>query len=211
MIDVHRGTSAFNKGVEIGDKIGQVEPGNGGYELTLDRGSKVYQVFVKSSGLAFVDRINHKQLEDQISSAAKSRIKKLSFLRMDTASLSKTVVLDAIDGVHMGALRRTNDTPIIEKQTMEGLRWIPEHAREIVWDAGIRVLATPSILDLDESFKTAQPRGIHGGYTAIAGLYMGASNIMAVSERVQYRNNPPQIIDSREIICHELATLSTIV
>jgi hypothetical protein len=201
VIDVHRGTSAFNKGLENGDQIGDVRPGNGGINLTFKRGGQVYQVFLRSSAVPFTEQINHSQLEAEISEAAKQRIKKLTALNTNTGDLAKVTLLDAIDGVHMSALRRTDDTPIVEKQTLEGLRWVPQTARAIVWDSGIRVLITPSILELDEFFKTAKPRGVHGGYTAVGGLFLGS--LIAISERVQYRNNTPQLVDSRGTICHE--------
>jgi hypothetical protein len=201
VINVHRGTSAFNKGVENGDKISDVRPANGGLNLTFQRGAQVFQVFLRSSAVPFTEQINHSQIEAEISEAAKQRIKKLTLLDTNIGNLSKVTMLDAIDGVHMSALRRTSDTATVESQTLEGLRWVPQTARAIVWNSGIRVLITPSILELDESFKTAQPRGVHGGYTAVSGLFLG--NLIAVSERVQNRNNPPQLVDSRGTICHE--------
>ncbi len=203
VVDVHRGTSAFNKGLENGDKIGDVQTANGGLNVTFTRGNQVYQVFLRSSAIPYEDRSNHHQLETEISEAAKKRMKKLSLLNLNTGDLSKVTMLDAIDGVHIGALRQTADTPAIQQQTLEGLRWVPPLAREVVWDGGVRVLITPSILDLDESFKTEKPRGVHGGYTAVAGLYIGSSNLIAVSERVSYRNNLPRLVDSRGVVCHE--------
>ena len=203
VVDVHRGTSAFNNGVESGDKIAEMRTGNGGFNLTFQRGTEVFQVFLRSSAIPFSDRVNHSQIEAEISEAAKRRLKKLALLDVHTGNLSRMTVLDAIDGVHMGALRRTKDTAIVENQTLEGLRWVPQPARTVVWNAGVRVLLTPSIIDLDESFKSGSPRGVHGGYTALAGLYLGGSKIMAIAERVQYRNNLPELADSRKIICHE--------